>query len=142
MNRFIIALFLLAASTLNAQKKEEGFDVSFRPTKNAPRYYVITEPKEGRWYREAWYLPERTLAMNGWYKDEACKTADGEVTWYHTNKNLRSTGKYVDGWKQGGWFSYHQNGMMRDSAVYEAGIRKGIGLSWDKEGFLVDSVNL
>lgn len=142
MNRLFLMSVLLAASTLHAQKKEEGFDASFKPTSNMPRYYVSTELKDGRWYRVGWYLPEKTMAMYGWYKDRECQTPDGEMAWFYLNKQLKSAGKYVNGLQEGSWVSFHENGMMRDSFVYEAGIRKGIGLGWDKEGYLTDSLNL
>lgn len=124
---------------LFAQKREQGFDYNFKPTEKYPRYYVITEPKEGKWYREAFYIPEKSLAMVGWYKDEECKIPDSTVTWYHTNGKLKSMGIYRDGKKEGIWQTYHENGMDLDSGLYVGGHRLGVGLSWNEDGYVTDS---
>lgn len=131
--------FCMPCTLLHAQKIEEGFDVSFKPTKGFARYYVITEQKEGRWYREAYYLPEKSIAMNGWYKDKNCEIPEGEVNWYFTNRSLKSQVNYVNGKKDGLSLQYHENGMMSDSVNYSGGHRKGIGLRWDAEGYRTDS---
>jgi hypothetical protein len=128
-------LYLSAA----AQQREEGFDFHFKPTTNAPRYYVVTEKKEGNWNRKAWYLPERGMAMEGWYRDEACNTPHGPFIWYHSNRMIRETGSYADGKKLGTWLRYDEEGHMVDSAAYEGGRRKGIGLGWYPSGMPSDS---
>lgn len=134
-------LILLAVSSLPvfAQKTVEGFDIFFNPTDGAPRYYVITELKDGRWFREAYYIPEKSLAMECWYRDKACTLADSTMTWFFPNKNIKSTGKYHNGKKEGSWMQFHENGMMSDSGFYVSGQLKGIGLGWNHEGYQVDS---
>lgn len=129
----------MQVANLSAQKREEGFDSNFNLTEYTPRYYVSTEKKEQGWYREAYYLPERGMAMKGWYKDRECKIPNGETTWFHLNRTLDSKGNYVDGKKEGIWLKYHENGMMHDSANYTAGRLKGVRMQWSEDGSLVDS---
>ena len=135
----IIGLFYVPFQSLNAQKSEQYFDLSFKPTKNPGRYYVVTEKKGDRWFREAYYLPERGMAMDGWYQDEKCEVPHGEVRWFHENRNLRSITNYSNGKQHGLTLKYHDNGMMSDSANFEMGRRKGICLEWNSEGYLTDS---
>lgn len=138
---FCCAAFLCVTSFVQAQKVEEFFDYSFKPTKDAGRYYVVTEKKGDRWYREAYYLPERTIAMKGSYKDKDCKIADGMIESYYANRYPKSKINYIDGKKDGLSLSYHENGMMRDSVNYTLDHRVGIGLGWDEDGYVVDSSN-
>ena len=142
MKRFITGvLFLLGATNLQAQKVEQGLDFFFKPTDNPPRYYAITEKKEGRWHRKAYYLPEKTLALEGWYKDADCKLADGEVSLFYLNRSIKSKGLYSDGKRQGLFLSFHDNGILMDSAHYVGDALKGIKLGWNKEGMQIDSMN-
>lgn len=127
--------------TVMAQKTEEGFDINFKPASSGLRYYVVTEKKGDLWYREAYYVPEKSMAMMGTYKDKDCKIAEGKVTWYHSNKGLKSETSYKDGKEEGVAVKFHSNGMMSDSCVYINGRRKGAGLGWDAEGNQVDSSN-
>lgn len=139
MTRILLTLLLfIQAITLSAQKIEEGFDYAFKPTNNVARYYVITEQKDSLWHRKAYYLPERGMAMEGWYKDKNCKKPHGTVTWYHSNRTLKSYGAYVNGKKEGVWLTYNEEGRLTDSATYAAGRLKGIRLRWHND-MLVDS---
>ena len=140
MRTILFGLFLFLQSlTLAAQKLEQGFDYSFKPTQYAPRYYVVTEKKDGLWHRQAYYLPERGMAMEGWYKDQDCKIEHGTFSRYHPNKVLKSTGAYVNGKKEGVWLEYGEEGRLRDSANYVAGRLKGMRLQWYPDGMLSDS---
>lgn len=138
-----ILLLLVSALLLqvfaHAQEKDEFFDFFFNPTKNAPRYYGTTVKQNGRWNRKAWFLPERGMAMEGWYSDESCKTPHGEFIWYHPNRAVRERGTYANGKKQGTWIRYDENGNMLDSSNFEAGIRKGVSLGWYPSGAPSDS---
>jgi antitoxin component YwqK of YwqJK toxin-antitoxin module len=134
----ILILFLSMTLTLPAQKIEQGFDINLRLS-NAPRYYAITEKKGNLWFRQMFYLPEKSQAMEGWYSDEQCKVAEGEITWYHPNKRLAYNGHYKNGKKDGVWMTYHENGMILDSSTYSEGRLIGIALGWDDEGYLTDS---
>lgn len=134
----IASLFYLASF---AQKREEFFDYSFQPSPRSPYYYVITEKKDSGWYREAYYLSQKTMAMKGWYKDEACKIAHGPMTWYHPTKFLRTKGLYLNGQQEGLWESYNEQGHQTDSSYYSGGHRTGISLHWHDNGFQRDSLN-
>jgi antitoxin component YwqK of YwqJK toxin-antitoxin module len=81
------------------------------------------------------------MAMEAWYKDEDCKIPHGPETWYHSNKVLKSTGKYANGVKEGTWLVYGEGGGMIDSATYANGKLVGIRLRWNAEGIQYDSTN-
>ncbi|MEI9944571.1 MAG: hypothetical protein WDN26_10175 [Chitinophagaceae bacterium] len=139
MTRLLFAILLLTASSLHAQKIEEFFDISFKPTKGFPRYYVTTEPKRDHWYREAYYLPEKTLALKAWYKDKECTIPDGEEIFFYPHKNMQSKGNYANGKKEGIWLRFHENGMLHDSSFYSNGHLSAVSIGWDDDGYQVDS---
>lgn len=136
---YLLLIALLTGTTLIAQKREEGFDFNFKPTQYAPFYYVITEKKDSGWHREAYFMTERTMAMEGWYKDSVGKIAHGVMTWYHPTRYPKSKGHYVDGQKEGAWLEYDEKGHLIDSAFFIKGQQRGVRLSWNAEGYLVDS---
>src|SRR5262245_13511977 len=116
---------LIFATVLSAQKVEEGFDIYFKPaTSGFIRYYVVTERIAEGWYSEAYYLPEKSMAMKGSYKDKDCKIAEGKITWYYPNRNPKSLMSYKDGKEEGESFHFFENGMISDSSYYENGHRK------------------
>ncbi|MEO5563394.1 MAG: energy transducer TonB [Chitinophagaceae bacterium] len=139
MSRLFLTLLIISSFNLYAQKTEQGFDANFKPSDGSPRYYVVTEEKDGRWYRAAYYLPERSMALQAWYKDKECKVADSTVTWFYSNAKVKSTGNYSNGKKQGPWLEFHENGMIRDSGFYVNDHLRGVSLGWDEEGYQVDS---
>jgi hypothetical protein len=143
MTKHITFIFtcLIFTTTLSAQKIEEGYNINFKPAASGWRYYVVTEKKDDLWYREAYYLPEKSMAMMGLYKDKDCKIAEGKIIWYYPNKNPKSSISYKDGKEEGTALRFYENGMMSDSANYTNGHRKGISLGWDQEGNEVDSSN-
>ena len=136
----LLSLLLLTLHA-SSQKKEELFDYAFKPTTGGAQYYVTTEKSGDRWHREAYYLPDGSMALDAWYKDADCKIAEGETSWYHENKKLKSRCSYVNGNKDGLWITYHENGMMNDSATYANGKLKGIKLGWEDDGTPSDSSN-
>ncbi len=139
MRIFLLWSFLFFQIAAVAQKTEQGFDHDFKPTVYAPRYYVITEKRDSFWHREAYYLPETSMAMQGRYKDAACKIAHGEWVWYHSNKILKTKGTYTDGLKEGLWLQFGEDGRMNDSGSFSGGRLKGTRLRWDADGYLTDS---
>lgn len=141
MRRMLMSgLLLFFITALQAQKTEQRFDYQFKPTDGAGFYYVFTEKKDTLWHREAYYLPQATLAMEGWYKDAKCEIPHGTVAWYHTTKLLKSRGDYVNGKKEGMHLSFDSKGHMLDSANYVNGRLKGAKLAWTSEGIQVDSM--
>lgn len=142
MRTFVMGLlFLLCATGLHAQKVEQGLDFFFKPTNKAPRIYALTEKRDSLWHRLAYFLPETTLALEGWYKDADCKIPHGTVAYYHTSKMLKSRGIYKDGKKEGMQVSFDAEGNMNDSANYVAGRLKGIRLAWTADGIQIDSMH-
>ena len=137
----LIFIYLISTTTLFAQRIEQGFDAMFKPSISGWRYYVTTEKKDGLWYREAYYLPEKGMAMMGSYKDKDCKIAEGKIVWYYPNRNPKSVINYKDGKEQGTSWQFHENGKLRDSSTYANGHLTGTSLGWDGEGNQVDSSN-
>jgi len=132
---------LFFTSILTAQKIEQGLDINFKPVSIGGHYYAVIEKKDDLWYREVYYVQEKSLAMTGSYKDKDCKIAEGKIIWYYSNKNPKSSITYKDGKEEGMALRFHDNGMMRDSINYTNGHRIGISLGWDDEGNQVDSSN-
>lgn len=142
MKRTLLLLTtVLLFSNSFAQKKEQGFDAFFKPTDGAPRYYVVTEKKDTGWFRQAWYLPERSQALEAWYKDEACTIPHGPYKSFHTTNYLQTSGYYANGLKHGTWLTYTDDGHLTDSINYDHGKKTGISLRWAANGFQTDSMN-
>lgn len=126
---------------LHAQKSEAFFDYSFKPSNYSRYYYVVTEKQDSLWHREAYFVSQRSLAMEGWYKDDNCQIPHGIVSWYHTTKFLKSKGIYNNGKKTGIWKQYDKDGFLIDSSQYENNRLKGAGFKWYPDGMLSDSLN-
>jgi antitoxin component YwqK of YwqJK toxin-antitoxin module len=139
-NWLFVAGLLLPVLFLKAQKREEWFDYAFKPSKMGPYYYVVTEKKDTLWHRMAYYISQKSLAMEGWYKDDSCTFAHGPFSWYHTNRFQKSTGHYVNGKKEGVWLDFDEEGNMVDSANYVNGRLKGVEKKWYKNGMQSDSL--
>jgi antitoxin component YwqK of YwqJK toxin-antitoxin module len=135
----LILSFSLAVISM-AQKKEELFNYQFKPSKSSSYYYVVTEKEENAWHRKAYYISHKMIAMEGWYKDESCKVANGDMTWYHPTRYLKSQGRYVDGKKEGTWLEWNDKGQLIDSSAYKEGRRIGISMRWHSNGMLQDSM--
>lgn len=88
-----------------AQKRQELFDYSFRPTNSGAYYYVVTEKEDSIWHRKAYYPSPQSLAMEGWYKDDSCLVEHGLFTWFHSTLYPKSKGHYANGKKQGVWMA-------------------------------------
>ena len=135
----IAAIFFgLSAS---AQKREEFFNQSFKPATNGVYYYVVTEKKDSLWYRTAYYISQKTQAMQGWYKDEAGKIAQGDFAWFHTNRTQKSKGAFSDGKKEGVWLEWNEQGALIDSSTFNEGKHVGISMRWHDNGMAKDSLN-
>jgi len=117
------------------------FDYSFTPAKAGGYYYVATEKNDSLWKRKAWFLAQKTLYMEGWYKDDSCKIAHGLFMWFHPNGMLRLKGHFVNGKREGVFLSYHENGLLKDSTTYVKGRKNGIGLGFHENGYPSDSTN-
>ncbi|OLY93421.1 MORN repeat variant [Cnuella takakiae] len=139
--RYIFSLLLFLPFNLFAQTREEGFDINFKPTPHTPRYWVITEKKDSLWHRMAYFVPERTMAREAWYRDDSCKIAHGTYTSFHDNKILSAKGNYVDGKKDGLWLTVNPKGFVTDSSNYRMGHRIGVSMAWYDDGMLSDSLN-
>lgn len=121
-----------------AQKREELMDYNFKPNQGW-YYYVITEKDDSLWHRKAYYISEKSLALEAWYKDDSCTIPEGTFTTYHTTKFQKDVGHYRNGRKDGLWLNYTEDGHLHDSCVYVDGHRKGISYRWYDDGTIVDS---
>ena len=137
--RLLLIAYTFLALQAASQKSETGFDIRFDSTKGVPRYLVITNKVGEVYHREAYYVPEKRLAMRASYIDERCTIPDGQVLWYYSNKKLKSVASYKAGVLSGPTIRFHENAMMSDSITYIDGKVRGDKLSWDPEGFLIDS---
>lgn len=138
----IAALFLFYF-TASAQKIEQFYDWNWKLTEpTTARYYAVIEKQDSNWHRQDFFIHERRLQMDGFYKDPDSKIAHGPFQYFHPNGQLESAGSYTDGKRQGVWLRYHSNGMMQDSATYEKGNTTGIKLGWYPNGFLSDSSSI
>jgi hypothetical protein len=140
MKKLVLCISLFSVVyNLSAQKMEQDFDFFFRPTNKSPRYNVITEKQSELWHRQAWYVPEKMLAMEGWYKDVDCTIPHGTHFWYYSNGFLRSKGHYNNGTKDGPFVEFSRDGKLMDSSSYVGGKLIGMRLSWYENGKLRDS---
>jgi len=141
MKPLLLNLCLLLVLTSSAQKKEETFNFQFKPSKSGPYYYVVTEKKDTVWERKAYFISQKSQAMEAFYKDEACKIPDGYMTWFHPTRVPKSKGLYVDGKKEGTWLEWNDKGLLIDSANYKNGNRTGVSYRWHNNGMLRDSLD-
>lgn len=137
LTAFSLLLFFFAS----AQKREEVFNFSFKPSNSGPYYYVVTEKKDSGWHREAYFISQMAMAMEGWYKDEACNLAHGPVKWFHPTRVLKSTGRYVNGKKEGLWLGFDDQGNLIDSSTYHDGYLTGVSFRWHSNGMAKDSLD-
>ncbi len=143
--RLIFGLFFtLFVTTIQSQTIQKFYDYNWIETLPAnARFYAEIKKTDSGWHRSDYFLHEQnTIQMDGTYTDSSCKVANGVFYFFHPNKIIKYTGRYVNGKKQGLWLSYHNNRLMRDSTYYESGKQVGISLSWHPNGFLSDSNNV
>ena len=106
------------------------------------RFYTIIEKKDSLWNRKDFFIYEKSLQMEGNYKEVECKTEEGLFTYYHSNKVIESTGNYKNGKRDGLWYRYHTSGLMYDSVTYNMGNVTGQRQRWHKNGVPMDSTVL
>jgi hypothetical protein len=141
MKRIFTTLFLLHQLFSYSQSREELLDYEFKPVANGAYYFGTIEKKDSLFHRKVWFISQKTMFLDGWYKDESCKTEHGPFFYFHHNGVLKRTGQFVDGKKDGVWLLYDEEGRLKDSSNYTSGFLKGISLGWNKNGYLSDSSN-
>jgi antitoxin component YwqK of YwqJK toxin-antitoxin module len=143
MKFFLSFLFLMSSTHLFAQKIEQYYDYSWKLTDpSSARYYTIIEKTDSLWNRKDYFIYEKSLQMEGNYKEVECKIEEGLFTYYHSNKVIESTGNYKNGKRDGLWYRYYTNGLMYDSVTYKMGNVIGLRQRWHKNGFPMDSTVL
>ena len=143
MKFFLSFLFLLNSAHLFSQKIEQYYDYRWKLTDpSLARYYTVIEKKDSLWNRKDYFIYEKSLQMEGNYKEAECKIEEGLFTYYHSNKVIESTGNYKNGKRDGLWYRYHTNGLMYDSVTYNMGNVVGLRQRWHRNGFPMDSTVL
>lgn len=140
MRNILTLLTLLAGNVVFCQQNYFG-DYSLQQVpEGMGRYFVQVKKKNGLWHRTAWYYPEKTLAREGVYLDEACTQPDGEEKLWHPNRYPEETREYRQGKPHGVWLKWNDEGLRTDSSNYKNGHRTGISYSWHRNGMLSDSI--
>ena len=130
MKYFLILFSIFFQLITAAQTREEIFDFQFQPTKRGGYYYVVTEKKDSLWNRKAWFIAQKTLYMQGSYKDESCKIEQGEFKWYHSNGYLKTNVTYVDGLREGAFLGFDEHGSIKDSLNYRSVDGSELGIAY------------
>jgi len=142
MKTIFISFSIFSAFFSTAQKIERYYDYSWKECQpNEARFYSMIEKTDSGWHRDDYFIYEKKVQMDGTYADTACKTANGRFYYFHSNGVCLSTGKFVNGKKEGLWQSYHLNGMMSDSTFFVNDHPLGIRMSWFEDGSQKDSAN-
>ncbi len=140
--RFIsFCLFLFMTLMVSAQQREELFDFSFRPNKQSPFYYVVTEKQDTAWHLKAYFISTSAMAIECFYKDESRTILHGLYTLYDINGYRKEAGAYRNGKKDGLWLGYNDKGFIIDSGRYVNGHLQDIRLKWYSDGMPSDSMN-
>lgn len=140
MKVWLLFLFIAVSTYASAQKIEEYYDYNWKRCEaEQARYYTLIEKTDSGWHRRDYFIHEGSLQMDGYYADKECKTANGPFYYFHTNKNLESAGRYVNGKKEDVWVSYYPDSVLSDSANYLHDNKVGLCLGWHDNGYLNDS---
>lgn len=143
MKYIFLMLTYFTSSFAFGQKIEKFYDLGWKETNPADaRYYSISRFTDSGWYKEDYYIREKSLQMKGLYSDSSFKIKNGEFVFFYPDKKVERIGVYKNNAKEGLWLSFHRNGMLADSVVFKNGIETGISLRWNKDGYLVDSTAL
>jgi hypothetical protein len=131
---FFLALFLiLIYSALHAQQKVERFyDANWKEcAPSAARYYSVRINQDSMWHQQDFYIPEKVLQMDGYYK-EGIK--HGMFTYFHLNGRIQSYGKFKNDKREGVHVRFYESGMMADSTHFRGGSIVGNNFSWFENG--------
>lgn len=140
MKKRLVAALLLLCVFATAQKSEQFFDYQWAPCASSEAsYYSVIEKKDSLWNRMDYFVHEKSLQMQGSYKDEATNIEEGHFVYYHSNGVLESVGNFKNGKRDGLWVRYYNNRMMYDSVFYDKGTVAGTRLRWHRNGFPMDS---
>lgn len=71
---FNFILLMLVLQVVNAQKIEKYFDFQWKETSSEnAMFYGVWEKVDSLWHRKDYYMHQKSLQMEGFFKDEACK---------------------------------------------------------------------
>jgi hypothetical protein len=96
-----IALLMYFSIQTHAQKIEKLLDYNLKETATGVRYYMLMKKQDSLWHREVYYIPERSIYMEGYYRDSSAKIKNGAFDYYYPNKKLKAKGSYLNDNEEG-----------------------------------------
>ena len=138
MRKYILTTIpiLISITSFTQIKIEKYYDAKWKECKpeDNPIFYSLVERKDSLWHRMDYFIQQRTLQMDGYYKDSLEKIKHGKFKYFYANGNMETEEIYFNNVHEGILLSYHPNGMMSDSINYRNGIMIGANASWDAHG--------
>jgi antitoxin component YwqK of YwqJK toxin-antitoxin module len=126
---------------VTAQPAEKYYDYQWKECEpQEARFYSTVNKTDSGYVRNDYFLNGMSLQMAGKYKDADTEIENGYFHYFYANAVLSSTGKYINGKREGLWLEYHHNAMLMDSTVYSNDHISGTSMGWHPNGFLSDSI--
>lgn len=88
----------------------------------------------GEW---RWYHPNKQISSTGVFVDG---DRDGKWTWYHHNGKISQEGSYFLGKQTGEWRSYYENGQLDEIEFFEYGELTGMNTNYYDNGKLATEI--
>ncbi len=127
-----ISFLFFTSAVFGQQKVEKFMDSNFKQCDpSVARYYSISEKKDSVWHEKAYYIPEKTLEMDGYYVEGQ---RNGHFLFLYPDGKPKEQGLFVKNKREGIHLRFHENGMMQDSTKYLNGKVIGNAFSWFENG--------
>lgn len=142
MNKIFLLIILSLQSFLgkSQNKIEKYFDLNWKECDPfIARYYSIQVKEDTVWHRNDFYIPEKTLQMDGYLKDGY---KEGWFTYFHVNGKISSKVFFKNGKKNGLVLSFYEDGKKKDSTYYLQDAIIGNAFSWFRNGELKTTMTL
>lgn len=135
---YIIGLFLLLfEQKLTAQQVVTYRNQYWMPCKETDALYVsINEPEKGLWHRKDYFIQNRKIQMDGFFKDSANTIKQGRFYYFFPNTQLQTIADFDENKKNGAFISFYPNGMMQDSFHFKQDIPLGTCSGWYPNGVI------
>ncbi len=140
MKTNLLLCCILFAANCTAQHIEKFYDYLWRPsTIDKAVYFSVIDPEGAVYHQTDYYIREKGIQMEGYYKDTSGKIKHGDFHYYYPGGRVQTISNYVDNKLNGVYLHFHSNGMMSDSANYINGNLVGNSFSWYPDGMTEDS---
>jgi TonB family protein len=141
MKLVVTLSFCIFSFCLQAQKKETFYDYQWKPcSPTEARFYSVLEKTDSGWFRNDYFIGNKTLQMQALFEDEECKIYNGRCIYFHANGIPQTVGVKHHNREEGPYVHYYSNGIMADSAFYHDGVPVGSHMKWHRNGFMSDSI--